>query len=273
MAATDNSSMWGHATHETANQYHTMNSPQVNAGDRLTSMMSINEGDHVLVLGCGTGEHVFKIAAEVGPSGRVVGMDLDTHSIRIARHELGKQPVDLHDIIELHEGNVNDLSKFYGQKFNKIHANALIHWISDKPALYREIAKVAHRGTTLGVCTGDGDSVQPIESVRKWVFDEQGCDPSDFAFFPRCQDFEEQMPAAGFRRVIVSRRYDTHRYENPEAVMRWLQVSTGGKWFDKLGDRKKGHQSMVNRIRDGFTLEDGTSVLQVLRIYAISFLE
>jgi precorrin-6B methylase 2 len=49
------------------------------------AMLKLREADHVLDVGCGTGDDVRALAALVGASGRVVGLDRSTNMIAAAR--------------------------------------------------------------------------------------------------------------------------------------------------------------------------------------------
>lgn len=273
MAATEKMTLWSKQTVDTADRYGKTNKPQADAGGLLTSKMGIEKGDAVLVLGCGPGDDVFAIARIVGQKGKVVGLDLDPHSIDIARGRLQEQPDGIRAVTELHVGDATNLSAFYDRKFGAIHANAFVHWIFDRPAFYREVAKVAQPGAVLGICTGDGGNPPSIEHIRQQVFEEQGCDPSGFVSFPSRQEFEEQLPAAGFKRVNISYKYGTHPFVNAEAAMDWLQVSCGRRWLDNLTDPMMGHQSMIEHMKDDFTVSDGMVIFQLRRIYAIAHFE
>lgn len=271
MAATKMTTMWSKQTLDTAERYGKTNKPQADAGELLTSKMGIRNGDTVLVLGCGPGDDVFRIAEIVGPKGRVVGLDLDLHSIDIAQGRRKEQPDDIRAVIELYVGDATDLSAFYDRKFGAIHANAFIHWIFDRPAFYRELAKVAGSGAVLGICTGDGSNPPSIEYVRQQVFEEQSCDPSGFVSFPSREEFEEELPIAGFKRVEISYKYGTHLFTTAETAMDWLQVSCGRRWLDNLNDPVVGYQSMIENMREDFTIKDGTVIFQLRRIHAIAY--
>lgn len=64
--------------------------------DKIHEVCSVNEGNHVLDVGCGVGQEVERYANLVGKNVRVVGMDISQAIIREARARLrGKGlPVD-----------------------------------------------------------------------------------------------------------------------------------------------------------------------------------
>jgi ubiquinone/menaquinone biosynthesis C-methylase UbiE len=91
---TDNEtpSKWGTATETTATRYSQTNIPQQDMGQTLAEKMDISKGQSVLVVGCGPGSDAIAIAHLVGETGKVVGIDLDRHSIDRAKETLEQHP-------------------------------------------------------------------------------------------------------------------------------------------------------------------------------------
>jgi ubiquinone/menaquinone biosynthesis C-methylase UbiE len=59
----------------------------------LLQRAGIREGLRCLDLGCGAGEVTFEIARLVGPTGSIVGLDMDSVKLDIARHRAAQQGV------------------------------------------------------------------------------------------------------------------------------------------------------------------------------------
>jgi ubiquinone/menaquinone biosynthesis C-methylase UbiE len=85
-------SKWGTATETSATRYSQTNNIQQSVGQNLAQMMNISKGQSVLVVGCGPGSDALAIAQIVGETGKVVGMDLDRHSIDKAQATLDQYP-------------------------------------------------------------------------------------------------------------------------------------------------------------------------------------
>jgi ubiquinone/menaquinone biosynthesis C-methylase UbiE len=94
--------------------------------------MKIRKDQHVLVIACDPGTDVLAIACLVGPEGKVVGVDLDKHSIERAHEALAEHP-DLKPCVELYIRDAHDISMLHGQYFDPILVNASYHWFTDKP--------------------------------------------------------------------------------------------------------------------------------------------
>jgi ubiquinone/menaquinone biosynthesis C-methylase UbiE len=71
----------------------------------LLQRAGIQEGMNCLDLGCGAGEGTFEIARLVGPKGRVLGMDMDSIKIGLARERATKEVVSN---VEFRQANVFD---------------------------------------------------------------------------------------------------------------------------------------------------------------------
>jgi 2-polyprenyl-3-methyl-5-hydroxy-6-metoxy-1,4-benzoquinol methylase len=69
----------------------------------LLQRAGLQEGMNCLDLGCGAGEVTFEIARLMGPAGRVLGMDMDTVKLDIARQRAKKEGVKN---IEFKQANV-----------------------------------------------------------------------------------------------------------------------------------------------------------------------
>ncbi len=67
------------------------------ASDRLMHLAALQADERVLDLACGTGIIARKAATAVGPSGSVVGVDVSSDMIAVARaHDAAEPPIDWH---------------------------------------------------------------------------------------------------------------------------------------------------------------------------------
>ncbi|KAL1799475.1 hypothetical protein ACET3X_003512 [Alternaria dauci] len=195
--------------------------------------MKTSKGQHVLVTACGPGTDVLAIAQIVGPSGRIVGFDLDKHSIGQAREALEKQP-DLEPYVQFHVADVHDLSMFAGQTFDAIHCNASYHWFTNKPLFLAQAATVAKPGTVIGIATQDRTFQPPLLDIRTEVLAELGEDATNFVFHPTPAELQRDLSTAGFGDAKLLGYYGTWRfrrysYENLQIVARTKDAVGVGK--------------------------------------------
>jgi SAM-dependent methyltransferase len=99
---------------------------------------ALTAGQHVLDLGTGTGAVAERAAQLVGPSGRVVGVDISSDVLRIARERvtaLGLTNVDLR------EGRAEALPA-EGNAFDVVLASLSLMYVLDRDAAAHELARV-----------------------------------------------------------------------------------------------------------------------------------
>jgi arsenite methyltransferase len=108
----------------------------------------IRPGDAVLDLGCGAGLDALVAAEIVGPTGRVVGVDLSPEMLAVA--ERGRAEADLPNV-EFREAGVEHLPLGNGT-FDVALSNGVLNLIPDKPAALREVLRVLKPGGRLQAC-------------------------------------------------------------------------------------------------------------------------
>lgn len=108
----------------------------------------IPPGEAVLDLGCGAGFDALIAAQLVGPTGRVVGIDMSPEMLAVA--EAGLKEAHFPNI-EFHAAHVEDLS-FPDGVFDAVLSNGVLNLIPDKTAALREIFRVLRPGGRLQAC-------------------------------------------------------------------------------------------------------------------------
>jgi len=102
----------------------------------------VREGDTVLDLGSGAGLDLLLAAEKTGPSGRVIGVDMTDEMIAAARKNAARAGFDNIDVRKglIEELPVDDASVDW------VISNCVINLSPDKPAVFREIARVMKSG-------------------------------------------------------------------------------------------------------------------------------
>jgi SAM-dependent methyltransferase len=108
---------------------------------------ALRAGDTVLDLGSGAGFDAFLAASEVGPSGRVIGVDMTDDMLARARENATKADISN---VEFRKGYIEALP-VDDASVDVIVSNCVINLVPDKAAVYREAARVLRPGGRLVV--------------------------------------------------------------------------------------------------------------------------
>lgn len=92
----------------------------------LFDRVGISPGMHCLDIGCGSGDVAFELAKRVGPSGKVVGADIDPIKLGLAGEEAKKLSVDN---VEFHSIDIREQS--HKPEFDIVYARFLLTHLSD----------------------------------------------------------------------------------------------------------------------------------------------
>jgi SAM-dependent methyltransferase len=159
-----------------------------------TAFASIKPGETVVDLGSGGGLDVFLAAAKVGPSGRAIGIDMTPEMLALARKNAAKAG---HANVEFYQATIDNLP-LPDASVDCVISNCVINLAPDKPAVFREIARVLKPGGRLAVSD---------IALKKPLPPEVG---SDLMAYVGCiagaipiEDYQRGLTAAGFSAVQV----------------------------------------------------------------------
>jgi SAM-dependent methyltransferase len=106
------------------------------------ALTEISEGMTVLDLGSGAGFDAFLALNRVGPTGKVIGVDMTDDMLALARENAAKRSVSN---IEFRKGFIEALP-VGSTSVDYVISNCVINLSPDKPAVFREIARVLRPG-------------------------------------------------------------------------------------------------------------------------------
>ena len=112
--------------------------------------LGLREGSHVLDAGCGIGSHLSLLAEQVGPAGRVTGLDMSSDNLAVA--EASARDAGLAERISVVQGDVNNLP-FDDDEFDWIWSCDCVGYpkATNPSALFRETKRVLRPGGTLAI--------------------------------------------------------------------------------------------------------------------------
>jgi ubiquinone/menaquinone biosynthesis C-methylase UbiE len=168
-----------------------------------TAVAELHEGETVLDLGSGGGIDVLLSARRVGPSGMAYGLDMTDEMLELARRNQAEAGVEN---VEFVKGTIEDVP-LPDDSVDVIVSNCVINLSADKPAVFREAARVLRPGGRFAVSDviADPDMDEATRrDMRQWT----GC----IAGALTEADYRAQLEAAGFDDVEVRETHRVHEH-------------------------------------------------------------
>ena len=190
-----------------------------------TAIDSLRPGEVVVDLGSGAGLDSFLASAQVGPSGRVIGIDMTDAMLETARENAREGG---YTNVEFRKGYIEDLS-LEDESVDVILSNCVINLSPEKPKVFREAYRVLRPGGRLMVSDVVLEHALPPEVLRS-ADAYLGCVGGASVR----AEYLDTIAKAGFREVRVEREAvfkDAFSREDPlvqEAMERlgvtWEQI-------------------------------------------------
>jgi len=171
--------------------------PSYGCGDPI-SLAALEPGQTVLDLGSGAGLDCFFAAKKVGPTGRVIGVDMTPEMIERAR--AGAQRLQLANV-EFREGLLEKLP-VDDDSVDVIISNCVINLAPDKSQVFDEVFRVLKHGGKVAVSDIVTDGPLPGQirsSLEAWA----GC----IAGALDVNDYRAKMESAGLADISISPTY------------------------------------------------------------------
>jgi ubiquinone/menaquinone biosynthesis C-methylase UbiE len=177
-----------------------------------TATANLRPGEVVVDLGCGGGLDVFLAAAKVGPTGKAIGIDMTPEMLERAR----RNAATANDgrgfgNVEFHLATIDKLP-LPDASVDCVISNCVINLAPDKPAVFREIARVLKPGGRLAVSDIALKKPLPAE-VGQDMMAYVGCIAGAVAI----EEYRRQLSEAGFSAIeIINTEADLNAYAKVE---------------------------------------------------------
>ena len=112
-----------------------------------TAVAELHEGERVLDLGSGGGIDVLLSAKRVGPTGRAIGLDMTDEMLSLAQRNAAEAGASN---VEFLKGTIEAVP-LPADSVDVVISNCVVNLAADKPAVFREIARVLKPGGRIGI--------------------------------------------------------------------------------------------------------------------------
>jgi SAM-dependent methyltransferase len=164
------------------------------------AIAALKPGERVLDLGSGAGFDAFLAARQVGPTGRVIGVDMTPEMIARARANQAKLGLDH---VEFRQGDIEQLPVDAGS-VDVIMSNCVINLAPDKPAVFREAFRVLAPGGRLAI-----SDIVAIGDMPAALADDPAAYTGCVAGAAPLATLERMLADAGFSDVHITLRGDS----------------------------------------------------------------
>lgn len=192
-----------------------------------TAIESLREGEVVVDLGSGAGMDAFLAARAVGPTGRVVGVDMTDAMLEKARANARKAGIEN---VEFRKGRIEELPLEDGSA-DVILSNCVVNLSPEKDRVYREAHRVLRPGGRLMVSDLVLERPLPselLDGVEAYVGCVGGASLRD--------RYLQTIRDAGFRGVRIERESGFADAVSPENPLAVEAMERHGVTFDQIRD-------------------------------------
>ncbi len=179
------------------------------------AIAALAPGERVLDLGSGGGFDAFLAARQVGPTGRVIGVDMTPEMIALARENAVTAGLDY---VDFRLGDIEHLP-VEDASVDVIMSNCVINLAPDKPAVFREAFRVLAPGGRLAI-----SDMVAVGDLPAAIADDPAAYTGCIAGAAPIAELERAIAAAGFQHVRVS-----VQSQSPQLVEDWSSGSGAGQ--------------------------------------------
>jgi SAM-dependent methyltransferase len=183
-----------------------------------TAVADLHAGETVLDLGSGAGTDVLISAGRVGPSGRVIGLDMTDEMLELARANAATAGVTNATFVK---GHIEDIP-LADASVDVVISNCVINLSADKAAVLAEVARVLRPGGRLAVSDVIADPAMD-DATRADIAQWTGC----IAGALTREEFVALLAGAGLEDVEIRATHRVHEHA-AAAIIRATKPATDG---------------------------------------------
>lgn len=193
-------------------------------GTRTVERLGLQQGSSVLDVACGTGASAIPAAEIVGPTGKVIGVDLSSNLLELARKKATLRGLNNIDFLE---GDMTQLD-FSDDYFDAVVCVFGIFFVPDMISLVAEQWRMVKPGGKLAITTWGPDLFEPIYGAFDAVVKEKRPDlVSEFRPWDRIitePSVEQLLKDGGAENITTESESGQQVLQNSDS---WWKIVTG----------------------------------------------
>jgi trans-aconitate methyltransferase len=195
-------------------------------GNSLLEWLQPQAGEHILDLGCGTGELTAQLAAG---GAQVTGLDASAAMIASAQRSFPQ----VNFVV------ANAASFSLPEQFDAVFSNAALHWMLDKEAVAARMYQHLKPGGRLVLEMGAKGNVASLLQALEQAMQRHGYTYTPFWYFPSVGEYTSLLEKYGFRVQQVLCFDRTTELADPEnGIIDWFDMF-GDHFFENIPAEKR----------------------------------
>jgi len=198
-------------------------------GEDLLKLLDPKKGEHILDLGCGSGQLTYQISKSETV---VTGIDSSKKMIEAAKINYPE--------INFYVKNAANFN--FDKPFDAIFSNAVLHWVLESEKAVKSMSNnLKHGGRLVLEFGGKGNVETILNAVRKILQNEGYVNESKIEnwYFPAVSEYSSLLEENGFK-VEYANLYDrpTELADSKNGIKDWL-LMFGDSFFNNLTEHAK----------------------------------
>jgi ubiquinone/menaquinone biosynthesis C-methylase UbiE len=236
-------------------------------GQQTIDRLSLQSGDRVLDVCCGTGASAIPAAIAVGATGQVLGIDIAKSLLELGRKKAGQQGLEN---IEFRQGDFENLG-FDSESFDAIVCVFGIFFVPDLQAGVQELWRMVRPGGKLAI-TSWGEQV--FEPANQYFWEAIAAERPDLVKqstpweqIREAATLQALLESGGATQVEVFAQMCSHELSQPED---WWTMILGGGLRGTIDQLDLATRNRVQAATLGSLRSNHIHSLQVNVLYAIA---
>lgn len=220
-------------------------------GETILGWLDPRPGEHILDLGCGTGDLTARLVAS---GATVVGIDADTAmAARFAERLPGV------DVLVLDAQQPWPTDPPLDEPFDAIFSNAALHWMPAAEAVASSMAAALRPGGRLAAELGGIGNVAVVQGSAQAAARDLGLEPPRWGrYYPTAGQYAVVLEGAGFEVRQLELADRPTRLSGPDGLGDWLRLFGRGAMSHLDSDEVSALVARASEIARDLLFSDGS---------------